>query len=115
MEELILGTLDRYNLCFIVYGQRGSGKTHSLIGDFYVNNIPENKPIINPNIQQADDNIEFQSPLEDRTVKVNCEENGMHLLAAQQLLSIAHNRNEQFQNTFLLTLLEVHDDQALIW
>jgi len=35
MEEMVLGSLDGYNICVMTYGQRESGKNHTILGNYH--------------------------------------------------------------------------------
>jgi len=87
-EELILSALDGYKICIMAYGQRGTGKTHTIMGDFTVS---------------------LGSRGDDASVTV--ENNGMHFLAAQQLFIIAEHRKEMYQDSFSITVVEVHNEK----
>jgi len=91
VEELVLGALDGYNACFMAYGQSGTGKTRTIIGDFNID-VGEGGGAI---------------------PQVNLMESGVHLLAAQQLFRVAENCHEECQISFALSILEVCDEKLV--
>lgn len=93
MEELVLGSLEGYNSCMMAYGQAGSGKTHSMIGDF--------------RISSHDGFGEDAMPLVDLA---GC---GIHLLAARQLFAVSNQRKDQFDDSFTLSILEIQDEKLV--
>jgi len=91
VEGLVLGALDGYNACFMAYGQTGAGKTRTLIGDFQID----------------------MGNGKDPSPQVHLVENGVHLLAAQQLLRVAESRGKQWKHTISMSILEIHDEKLL--
>ena len=91
MEELVLSSLDGYNSCLLAFGQNGCGKSHSLIGDF---------SIVHGQEMDAEPRVEI----------VDC---GMHLLSMQQIFTVSEQRRERFQDTFTLTMVEIHDEKLI--
>jgi kinesin family protein C2/C3 len=89
MEELVLGALDGFNSCLIAYGSSESGKTHTLIGDY--------------NVTLDDD--------EDAFPTVEILQTGIHLMAAQQLFQVSFERSDRYEDSFSLSILEVHDEK----
>ena len=89
MEELILSALDGYNICIMAFGQSGSGKTHTLIGEYSVNF--SNQTNVLPDVE--------------------IQEDGMHFLAAQQLFTIADRRKDRYQDSFSITIVEVWNEK----
>ncbi len=89
MEELVLGTLDGYNACLMAYGQSGSGKTHSMFGNMLIS---------------SDDNTE------ERMESLNC---GIHFNALQQLFDVASQRKNRYEDSFMLSILEIHDEKLI--
>mmetsp|Transcript_14437 Transcript_14437/g.22555 ORF Transcript_14437/g.22555 Transcript_14437/m.22555 type:complete len:1430 (-) Transcript_14437:136-4425(-) len=84
IEEVILGALDGYKVCVMAYGQTGSGKTHTMLGD-----------------------VKYTKG--DCNVKI--ENHGIHLQAARQLFTLAEHRNARYQDTFSLSIAEVHNER----
>jgi len=93
MEELVLGSLEGYNACLMAYGQSGSGKSHSMIGDF--------------KISSGDGFGEEAMPFVDL---VGC---GIHLLAARQLFEVSSGRKNRFEDSFTLSILEIQDEKLM--
>ncbi len=93
MEELVLGCLDGFNACLMAYGESGSGKSYSMIGDF--------------KIDSSDGFGEDAIPL------VDLIESGIHLLAARQLFEVSKNRKALFEDTFTLSILEIQDEKLV--
>lgn len=91
MEELALSSLDGYNSCIFAFGQNGCGKTHSLIGDFSF---------------VKDEKL-------DGEANVDIVDTGIHLLAMQQLFTVSKRRQERFQDTFSLTIMEIYDEKLI--
>ena len=91
MEELILGILDGYNVCIMAYGQSGSGKTHSLLGDVSY--------IVNTDDMDYDD------------VKVEIDNEGIQLQGVKQLFTVSEHRSERYHDVFSFTIVEVHDER----
>ncbi len=89
MEELILSALDGYNICIMAFGQSGSGKTRTLIGEYSVN----------------------FTTTPDMLPDVEIQEDGMHFLAAQQLFTIADRRKDRYQDSFSITIVEVLNEK----
>lgn len=93
MEELVLGVLDGYNVCIMAYGQSGSGKTRSLLGDVSY--------IVNTDDLDYDD------------VKVQIDNEGIQLQGVKQLFTVSEHRNERYQDVFSFTIVEVHDERLI--
>ena len=89
MEELVLTSLDGYNSCLMAFGQNGCGKTHSLVGDF--------------SITQSD-GVEGEP-------RVEILDRGIHLLAMQQIFTVSNRRHDRFQDSFTMTMVEIHDEK----
>jgi len=90
MEELVLGALDGFNICLMAYGQTGSGKTHTLIGEYSISR------------EEEDSGTSFTTDI---------GEHGIHFHAAQQLFTIAAHRSGRYQDTFSMTIVEVHNEK----
>jgi len=89
IEELCLSVMDGYNICLMAHGQRGTGKTYSMLGDvIYSTDASEN-------------------------VSVVIQDFGIHLKAAQQLFSIAEHRNERYRDVFKLDIVEVYNERLI--
>lgn len=88
MEELVLGVLDGYNVCIMAYGQTGSGKTHSILGDVYFDG-------------------------EGGDAKVDIVNEGIQLQGIQQLFTVSERRSERYQDSFEITIVEVHDERLV--
>lgn len=88
LEELVLNVLDGFNVCMLAFGQTGTGKTHSLIGD-----------------------ISYKLDESETALVVEIENFGIHLLGAKQLFNVAEHRCERYQDMFFLTLVEVNDER----
>ena len=89
IEELCLSVLDGYNICLLAHGQRGTGKTYSLLGDVHYSH-------------------EFVS---GQSVGVEIQDYGIHLRTIQQLFSISEHRSERYQDTFNIEIVEVHNER----
>eukprot|EP00978_Attheya_sp_CCMP212_P034936 scaffold149436_cov33-Attheya_sp.AAC.1 len=90
-EELVLGVLDGYNVCLMAYGQTGSGKTHTMVGDYSL-------------VLEEDDD-------DDEVPKAMFKSNGLHLQAMGQLFTIAEKRSQRYQDSFSITIVEVHNER----
>ena len=90
MEELILGALDGYVLCVMAFGQTGSGKTHTLFGQCH-----------RPSYDSKNDSAVW---IERRNA-------GVYFETLNQLLTVSECRSERFQDSFSITILEVHGDK----
>lgn len=93
MEELVLGCLEGFNASLIAYGQSGSGKTHSMIGDFQVS---------------SGDGFG-----DDALPTVALRDSGIHLLAARQLFEVSNDREGRFEDSFTLSILEIQDEKLV--
>lgn len=85
LEEVVLSVLDGYNICMMTYGPSDTGKTYTMLGDV---KYPPND----------DDDVEI-------------ENYGLHLQGVEQLFSVSDRRSERYQDSFFLTLVEVHDEK----
>lgn len=89
LEEPLISSLDGFNVTLLAFGQGGSGKTHTLLGDV-------------SSAVGSDDNDE-QLP----SIKTH----GVQLQAIQQLFTIAGHRTDRYKDTFSLTMVEVHNEK----
>lgn len=83
MEAVCLSALDGYNVCMISYGQSGSGKTYTLLGD-----------------------VQYGSKGE-----VDISNYGIHLRAAEQFFSVLERRSDRYKETIEFSLVEVSDER----
>ena len=83
VEEPILSALDGFNVTMLAFGQHGSGKTHSILGD---RNI-------------------------DETGATKLQSHGVQLQALQQLFTIAGHRKGRYKDSFSVTMVEVHNEK----
>lgn len=89
IEDVCLGVLDGYKICLMAYGQSGSGKTRTLLGDV-------KHTVISP---------------AGKETKVQIDNHGIQLQALRQLFSVADHRSDRFKDTFSLTIVEVHNER----
>ena len=82
IQDVLLSALDGYRVCFLAYGQTGTGKTKSVLGD-----------------------------IETQNKKITIQNHGVQLQAIKQLLAIAEHRADRFKDTFTLTIVEVHKER----
>ena len=87
LEDVCLGVVDGYNICLMTYGQKGSGKTYSLLGDV---------------------KYSFQGKSD---VEVIISDHGLHLRAMSQLFSVLSHRSERYQDVVTITIVEVDDER----
>jgi kinesin family protein C2/C3 len=85
MEDVCLGALDGYNICVMSFGQSGSGKTYTIIGD-----------------------VQYD---EGKEPAVSIEDYGIHLRAAQQFFSVLKHRSERYEDVVTLNIVEVHNER----
>ena len=90
IEELCLSVMDGYNICLMAHGQRGTGKTYSMLGD-----------------------VTYSSDKAGQNVSVDIQDFGIHLKAAKQLFSIAEHRSERYQDVFTLEIVEVYNERLI--
>lgn len=91
MEEIVLGALDGYNICVMAFGQSGSGKTHTILGD-----CTRTKPIAGST---------------GHWIKRDSNTSGTYFQTMEQLLAVAEQRQERYQDLFSVTILEVHGEK----
>ena len=83
LEEPIVSSLDGFNVTLLAFGQQGSGKTHSILGDY---NLSE-------------------------TGLPSLQSHGVQLQALQQLFTIAGHRKGRYKDSFSVTMVEVHNEK----
>ena len=93
MEEIVLGSLEGFNACLMAYGQAGSGKTYSMLG--------------NIEITKGDGFGNDAMPI------VNFVNHGIHLLAVRQIFQVSSGRKDRFEDSFSLSILEIHDEKLI--
>jgi kinesin family protein C2/C3 len=87
VEELCLNALDGFNVCVIVYGQSGSGKTFAMLGDVGYSIAVDSEPLLSIN--------DF----------------GIHLRAAKQIFSVLKYRSGRFKDVVTFSIVEVYDER----
>ena len=87
LEEPLISSLDGFNVTLMAFGQGGSGKTHTLLGDVIMNNEDE----------------ETDLPV--------LKSYGVQLQAIQQLFTIAGHRTDRYKDSFSMTMVEVHNEK----
>ena len=87
LEDVCLGVVDGYNICMMMFGQKGSGKTFSLLG-----NVKYTR-------RGAND------------IDVSVGEHGLHLRAMDQLFSVMSHRSERYQDVVTITMVEVANER----
>ncbi|KAL7550127.1 hypothetical protein ACHAWF_013370 [Thalassiosira exigua] len=87
LEEPLISSLDGFNVTMLAFGQWGSGKTHTLLGD----------------VVDGDAGVEGESP--------SLKSHGVQLQAIQQLFIIASHRTDRYKDTFSMTVVEVHNEK----
>ena len=83
LEEPLISSLDGFNVTLLAFGQDGSGKTHSVLGDYTFD---------------AEGSPSLQS-------------HGVQLQSLQQLFTIAGHRTDRYKDTFSMTIVEVHNEK----
>lgn len=83
LEEPIVSSLDGFNVTLLAFGQHGSGKTYSILGD---RNL-------------------------DETGLPSLQSHGVQLQALQQLFTIAGHRKGRYKDSFSVTMVEVHNEK----
>ncbi|EED87967.1 kinesin motor protein-like protein, partial [Thalassiosira pseudonana CCMP1335] len=83
LEEPLISSLDGFNVTLLAFGQGGSGKTHSVLGDYTFD---------------AEGSPSLQS-------------HGVQLQSLQQLFTIAGHRTDRYKDTFSMTIVEVHNEK----
>lgn len=85
LEEPLLSSLDGFNVTLLAFGQGGSGKTHTLLGDVIMSKNENELPFI--------------------------KSYGVQLQAILQLFTIAGHRTDRYKDAFSLTMVEVHNEK----
>ena len=83
LEEPIVSSLDGFNVALLAFGQQGSGKTFSIMG-----------------------NCNF-----DEAGVPSLESHGVQLQALEQLFTIAGHRKGRYKDSFSITMVEVHNEK----
>jgi len=89
LEEPLISSLDGFNVTLLAFGQRESGKTHTLLGDVIMVNDEEEKENVLPSLKN----------------------HGVQLQAIQQLFTIAGHRTDRYKDAFSMTMVEVHNEK----
>jgi kinesin family protein C2/C3 len=87
LEEPLISSLDGFNVTLIAFGQGGSGKTHTLLGDVILDEDGNNLPFLNSY--------------------------GVQLQSILQLFTIAGHRTDRYKDAFSMTIVEVHNEKLL--
>lgn len=85
LEEPLLSSLDGFNVTLLAFGQGGSGKTHTLLGDVIMSENENELPFM--------------------------KSYGVQLQAILQLFTIAGHRTDRYKDAFSLTMVEVHNEK----
>jgi hypothetical protein len=93
VEEIVLGSLEGFNACLLAYGQAGSGKTYSMLG--------------NVEILKGDGFGDDAKPI------IKFVDHGIHLLAIRQIFQVSNERKDRFEDSFSLSILEIHDEKLI--
>lgn len=85
LEEPLISSLDGFNVTLLAFGQHGSGKTHTLLGDLTLdsNGLP------------------------------SVDSHGVQLQALKQLFNIAELRTDRYKDAVSMTILEVHNEKLI--
>jgi hypothetical protein len=88
VEGVCLNALDGYSACIMTYGQSGSGKTFTMLGDVgYTIAADSIEPILSLN--------NF----------------GIHLRAAKQIFTVLKQRSDRYKDVVRFSIVEVHDER----
>lgn len=85
LEEPLISSLDGFNVTLLAFGQGGSGKTHTLLGDV--------------NMDEDGDDLPFLKSY------------GVQLQTILQLFTIASHRTDRYKDAFSMTMVEVHNEK----
>jgi kinesin family protein C2/C3 len=85
LEEPLISSLDGFNVTLLAFGQGGSGKTHTLLGDLIM--------------------------CEDGNDLPSLKSYGVQLQAILQLFTIAGHRTDRYKDAFSMTIVEVHNEK----
>ena len=85
LEEPLISSLDGFNVTLLAFGQHGSGKTHSVLGDQTM----------------------------DSSGHPSLESHGVQLQALKQLFNIAEHRTDRYKDAVSMTILEVHNEKLI--
>lgn len=91
LEEPLISSLDGFNVTLLAFGQGGSGKTHTLLGDVCWD--------------VTDETAEDDLPV--------VKSYGVQLQAIQQLFAIAGHRTDRYKDAFSMTMVEVHNEKLI--
>jgi len=91
LEEPLISSLDGFNVTLLAFGQGGSGKTHTLLGDVSLDDA-DAEGERNPNLPSL-------------------KSYGVQLQAIQQLFTIAGHRTDRYKDAFFMTMVEVHNEK----
>jgi len=91
LEEPLISSLDGFNVTLMAFGQGGSGKTHTLLGDV-----------------NWDTAIDGEGGNDDVP---SLKTHGVQLQAVQQLFTIAGHRTDRYKDAFSITMVEVHNEK----
>lgn len=88
LEEPLISSLDGFNVTMLAFGQSGSGKTHSLLGEITLgDDVGDGVPLI--------------------------KSYGVQFQAIQQLFTIAGHRTDRYKDAFSITMVEVHNEKLI--
>ncbi len=87
LEEPLISSLDGFNVTLLAFGQGGSGKTHTLLGDLIMDEDENNLPFL--------------------------KSYGVQLQAILQLFTIAGHRADRYKDAFSMTIVEVHNEKLV--
>lgn len=85
MEDSVLGVLDGFNVCIMAYGQSGTGKTHTMLGDIV--------------------------EMEGGGLGLQVDNFGIQLEGMKQLFEVANHRSERYEDTFTVTIVEIFEER----
>jgi len=95
LEESLISSLDGFNVTLLAFGQRGAGKTHSLVGGDGPRGVPE-------------DGGDAQSPEVGQR-----HHHGVQMQAIRQLFTIAGHRTDRYRDALSMTIVEVHNEKLV--